>query len=98
LGFVAFLQFSPRSSELEGALLADTNSFHAPLPQVTPIRNPSEPYDPAKKNLDVPPGKAQNLPSIRFEETFAQRKKAPNMEAPVTKSTWEALPCLTLLV
>jgi hypothetical protein len=76
LGFVAFLQFSPRSSELDGALLADTRSFHAPLPQVTPTRKASDPYDPAKNPLAVPPGKAKNLPSIRVEDTIHERKKS----------------------
>jgi hypothetical protein len=78
LGFVSFLQFSPRAPEQDGALLADTRSFNAPLPQVqvTPIRSAPEPYDPAKKPLDVPPGKAKNLPSIRVEEKMSERTKS----------------------
>jgi hypothetical protein len=43
LGFVSFLQFSPRTPALEGALLADTHSFNAPPAQVTPIRRAPKP-------------------------------------------------------
>jgi hypothetical protein len=69
LGGFTFLQFSPRSPELGGLLLSDERSFHAPLPQVTS----KDPYDPAKNPLDVPPGKAKNLPSIRVEGTHEER-------------------------
>jgi hypothetical protein len=74
LGLILFLQFfSPRSPELDGGLLSDERSFHATRPQVTPIRSSPDQYDPAKNPLDVPPGKAKNLPSIRVEETQKER-------------------------
>jgi hypothetical protein len=64
LGFFTFLQLSPRSSELDGTLLTDARSFHTPILK----------YDPAKNPLDVPPGKARNLPSIRVDDTLKERK------------------------
>jgi hypothetical protein len=76
LGCVSFLQFSPRTPELDRALLADTRSFRAPVPQATQSRAPPEPYDPARNPLDVPPGKAKNLPSIRVEEKIDERTKS----------------------